>query len=257
MIGAIAGDIVGSLYEFHPIKTTNFPLFQKESFFTDDTVLTVAVAQAILEDLDYAPTVKDFGQRYPNRGYGTNFASWLRQEDSSPYNSWGNGSAMRVSPVGYAFDTQDQVLAEAKHSAEITHNHPEGIKGAQSTALAIFLARNGHPKKDIRKEISERFGYDLDRTLSDIRPTYHFDVSCQGTVPEALIAFFESQDLEDALRKAVSLGGDADTLACITGSVAEAFYGGVPQEIEQEVRDRLPEEFREILDHFYQKFELA
>jgi ADP-ribosylglycohydrolase len=254
MLGAFAGDMIGSLYERRGIKTTDFPLFQEPSTFTDDTVLTAAVAHAVLHDLDYGAAIRDFGRRYPRRGYGGNFRRWLWQEDSSPYNSWGNGSAMRVGPVGYAFDSTSRVLEEAKRSAEITHNHPEGIKGARATALAIFLAREGYPKTEIREEISQRFGYKLSRTVQEIRPVYSFDVSCMGTVPEAIIAFLDSCDLEDALRLAVSLGGDSDTLACITGSIAEAFYREVPQEIEREVRTRLPREFIEIMDCFYERF---
>jgi len=250
MLGALIGDIVGSVYEWNNIKTTEFNLFSSKGFFTDDSVLTVATAKALLTDKDYVKHYQDFSRRYPGRGYGGNFSQWIFAEDPQPYNSWGNGSAMRVSPVGFAFDSVERVLEAAKASAVVTHNHPEGIKGAQSTALAIFLARQGHPKDAIREEIVERFGYDLDRTLEEIRPSYHFDVSCQGSVPEALIAFFESDDYEDAIRKAISLGGDSDTIACITGGIAEAFYGGVPDPIATSARTYLPEEFIEIIDEF-------
>ncbi len=251
MLGAMIGDIVGSVYEWHNIKTTDFPLFKPECFFTDDTVLTAATAKAIVdEDLSYQVTYQDFSRRYEGRGYGGNFSRWIYAEDPQPYNSWGNGSAMRVSPVGFAFDTVDEVLTEARRSAEVTHNHPEGIKGAQSTALAVLMGRQGASKDEISREITRRFGYDLDRTLDAIRPGYTFDVSCQGSVPEAMIAFLESTDYEDAIRKAISLGGDSDTIACITGGIAEAFYGGVPAAIAEKGRQFLPQEFQEILDRF-------
>ena len=251
MLGAIAGDIIGSPYEGRPIKTIDFPLFSEYSTFTDDTVLTVAVADAVMEKTGYARALKDYGRRYPNAGYGMSFYQWLHSAESAPYMSWGNGSAMRVSPVGFAFDTPESVLDEARKSAEVTHNHPEGIKGAQATALAVFLARSGEGKPVIRKEITQRFSYDLDRKLEDIRPAYRFDVSCQGSVPEALIAFFESENFEDAVRKAVSLGGDSDTQACIAGAVAEAYYGGIDNHIAGEVRKRLPDEFLNVIDGFY------
>jgi len=250
MLGAIGGDIIGSVYEARPIKTTGFPLFTRRSRFTDDTVLTVAVAHAILEDRGYAESLKTFGRRFPGAGYGGSFARWLLSSDSRPYQSWGNGSAMRVSPVGFAFTTEEEVLSEAARSAEVTHNHPEGIKGAQATALAVFLARTGASRDDIRKAVESRFGYDLHRTLSAIRPGYGFDVSCQGSVPESLIAFLESKSYEDAVRKAVSLGGDSDTMACIAGGIAEAFYGGLPEPIAQEIRARLPEDLLEVVDRF-------
>ena len=249
MLGAMIGDIVGSVYEWHNIKTKDFPLFSRRCFFTDDTVLTAATAQAIIKGVDYALVYQDFAQRYPGRGYGGNFGRWIWTEDPQPYNSWGNGSAMRVSPVGFAFNDIEGVLAEAKHSAEVTHNHPEGIKGAQSTALAIYMGKQGASKAEIREEVTERFGYHLDRTLDDIRPGYTFDVSCQGSVPEAFIAFLESSDYEDAVRNAISLGGDSDTIACITGGIAEAFYG-VPQDIASQGKSFLPEEFTKINEEF-------
>jgi len=250
MLGAMIGDIIGSIYEWHNIKTTDFILFKPNCTFTDDTVLTAATAQALMTDGDYTRAYQDFARQYPGRGYGSNFSRWIYAEDAKPYNSWGNGSAMRVSPVGYAFDTVEEVLAEAKRSANVTHNHPEGIKGAQSTALAILLARQGATQAEIRDEIAERFGYDLDRTLDEIRPGYSFDVSCQGSVPEAIIAFLESTDFEDAIRKAISMGGDSDTIACITGGIAEAFYGGVPEEIAEEGQSYLPDEFVRIVEDF-------
>ncbi len=250
MLGAMIGDIVGSVYEWDRIKTTEFILFKENCTFTDDTVLTAATARALLDDLDYTVVYQDFARRYPGRGYGGNFSRWIHADDPRPYNSWGNGSAMRVSPVGWAFETAEDVLAEAQRSAAVTHNHPEGIKGAQSTALAILMARQGAGKEAIRREITERFGYDLDRTLDGVRPGYNFDVSCQGSVPEAILAFLESTDYEDAIRKAISLGGDSDTIACITGGIAEAFYGGVPAEIARQGRGYLPDEFLKVLARF-------
>jgi ADP-ribosylglycohydrolase len=249
MLGAMIGDIVGSVYEWDNIKTTDFEFFKPASTFTDDTVLTAATAQALLSDGDYTRAYQDFSRRYPDRGYGGRFTEWIWKDDPKPYNSWGNGSAMRVSPVGFAFNTVEEVLAEAKRSAAVTHNHPEGIKGAQATALAILLARQGADQAAIREEISRRFGYDLRRTLNEIRPTYQFNESCQGTVPEAIIAFLESTDLENAIRLAISLGGDSDTLANITGGIAEAFYG-IPEEIAEKGKSYLPNEFLGILSDF-------
>jgi ADP-ribosylglycohydrolase len=256
MLGAIAGDVIGSVYEHHRIKTMAFPLFQAHSHFTDDTVLTVAVADAILRQADYAETLKAFGRRYPSAGYGSSFYNWLMAAQSRPYNSWGNGAAMRVSPVGFAFATAERVLAEAERTAAVSHNHPEGIKGAQAAALAVFLARSGASKEAIRADIAARFGYDLQRTVEQIRPGYAFDVSCQASVPEALIAFLDSTSYEDAIRKAISLGGDSDTLACIAGGVAQAFYREIPAPIVREVRDRLPEEFLQVIDRFEATFTL-
>ncbi len=250
MLGAIAGDVIGSVYEGHPIKTTDFPLFSRASRFTDDTVLTVAIAYAILHQLPYGDALRTFGRQYPHAGYGESFYRWLFAEDSQPYNSWGNGSAMRVSPVGLAFDSMEAVLQEAERSAAVTHNHPEGIKGAQATALSVFLARSGASKAAIRQEVSQRFGYDLERSLAAIRPTYRFDVSCQGSVPESLIAFLEADDFESSVRNAISLGGDADTMACIAGSVAQAYYKEMAAELVAGVRARLPEAFLTILDEF-------
>lgn len=250
MLGAMIGDIVGSVYEWHNIKTTEFIFLKDQCFFTDDTVLTAATAQALMTGGDYTAAYQDFARRYPGRGYGGNFNNWIYANPLKPYNSWGNGSAMRVSPVGFALNTVEEVLAEAERSAAVTHNHPEGIKGAQSTALAILMSRQGASQAEIRTEIKGRFGYDLDRSLAEIRPGYTFDVSCQGSVPEAIIAFLESEGYEDAVRKAISLGGDSDTIACITGGIAEAFFGGVPQPIAERGRDFLPDEIIEILKDF-------
>ena len=254
MIGAIAGDVIGSIFEHHAVKSTQFPLFSPYSRFTDDTVLTVAIADSILRKVNYATSLKRFGQKYPNAGYGSSFYKWIYAADDKPYNSWGNGSAMRVSPVGFAFNSVDVVLHEAKKSAKVTHNHPEGIKGAQATALAVFLARSGKSKATIKQEISDRFLYNLNRTLEEIRPDYGFDISCQGSVPEAIIAFLEAKDFEDAIRNAVSLGGDSDTLACISGGIAQAYYQDIPREIISNVRKRLPEELLSIIDEFNTKY---
>ncbi len=250
MFGAIAGDVIGSVYEHYQIKTSDFPLFHRGCRFTDDTVLTVAIAHAILEQTDYASALKAFGRRHPDAGYGGSFYRWIFEPYVQPYNSWGNGSAMRVSPIGFAFDDVDRVLLEAKRSAEVSHNHPEGIKGAQATAVAVLLARQGRSKASIRREIGHRFGYNLDRSIQEIRPGYRFDVSCQGSVPEAMIAFLDSKDYEDTIRLAISLGGDSDTLACIAGGIAQAFYGAVPAEIATRVRGLLTQDLLTVVDEF-------
>jgi len=250
MIGAIAGDIFGSVYEAHPIKTKAFPLFHPRCRFTDDSVLTIAVAQAIMTDGDYRRWVREIGRRYPDAGYGGTFIRWLQASDAEPYNSWGNGAAMRVSPVGWALDDPDSVLREAARTAAISHNHPEGIKGAQAVAMAVFLARTTRDKALIKTEIAGRFGYDLDRTVESIRPSYGFDVSCQGTVPEAIIAFLDADFYEDAVRNAISLGGDSDTLACIAGAIAEAYYGPVAPPIRDKVREILTGDLWSITEQF-------
>jgi ADP-ribosylglycohydrolase len=254
MIGAIAGDIIGSVYEFNNIKTKAFPLFSPSSRFTDDTVLTIAVANAIISEIPYVDSIREFGRAYPNAGYGKAFKEWLFVENPKPYNSWGNGSAMRVSPVGFAFNSINEVLKEARLSAEITHNHPEGIKGAQATALAKYLARKGAARDNIKKEIHDRFGYNLDRSVDEIRLNYTYDVSCQGTVPEAIICFLDSTSYEDAIRNAISLGGDSDTLACITGGISEAFYGPVPEDIIKNVDNILPPGLMRHVKSFYDSF---
>jgi ADP-ribosylglycohydrolase len=256
MIGAIAGDIIGSVYEFDPIKSKEFPLFSAGCRFTDDSVLTVAVAAAIMKGEDYAGAMRRIGRSYPHCSYGQHFYYWLMEDSAGPYNSFGNGSAMRVSPVGFAFDDIESVLEEAARTAEVSHNHPEGVKGAQSTALAILLARTGKTKDEIRTEIAARFGYALDRRLDAIRPGYAFNEFCQGTVPEAMISFFESTSFEDAVRNAVSLGGDSDTLACITGGIAHAYYGGVPPEILKKVREILPPYLWKIVEEFCNRYDV-
>jgi ADP-ribosylglycohydrolase len=257
MIGAIAGDVIGSIHEHGLMKSTNFPLFDPLSRFTDDTVLTVATAHAILTDTSYDVAYLDFGRQYPDAGYGGSFYRWLSAEDPRPYGSWGNGSAMRVAPVGLAFDNLDEVLREAERSAAVTHDHAEGIKGAQATAMAVFLARRGASKDEIRADVSRHSGYDLDRTVDQIRPTYEWDVSCQRSVPEAIVAFLDSSDVEDAIRLAISLGGDADTQAAIAGGIAEAFYKRIPEGIVRGVRERLPSRFIEVIDAFERAFSFA
>ncbi len=250
MLGVIAGDVAGSIFEWNPTKRTDFSLFHPLCRFTDDTVLTIATAHAILSGDNYGAAYRDFARRYPRAGYGQRFHEWMSGDDARPYNSWGNGSAMRVAPVGFAFDDVDTVLREAERSAAVTHDHPEGIKGAQAVALAVFLARSGSAKRDIRDELTRRFGYDLARTLDEIRPTYDFDVSCPGSVPEAIIAFLESSDVESAIRLAISLGGDSDTQAAIAGGIAHAYHGGIADHIAQEVLQKLPPDLREVVDTF-------
>lgn len=254
LLGAIAGDVIGSVYEFAGQKEYEFPLFDKRSKFTDDSLLTIAVADAILHQRSYLECIREYALAYPHSGFGGYFRRWMHSDDPRPYNSFGNGSAMRVSAVGWAFDTLEEVLSEAEQSAAVTHNHLEGIKGAQATALCIYLARTGSSREEIKQQVQARFVYDLERSLDEIRPSYKFNETCQQTVPEAIIAFLESNDYEDAVRKAISLGGDADTLAAITGSIAEAYYGGVPAEIVDEVMKRLPVDLKSVVKEFGMKF---
>lgn len=254
MLGAIAGDIVGSVYEWKNIKTKEFPLFSDRCFYTDDSILTIALADTTLTGTPYVENLKTFYRWYPHGGYGGSFHLWARSRHSEPYNSWGNGAAMRISPAGYAFDDLETVLTKAEEYTAITHNHPEGIKGGQSVAAAIYLARTGKTKDDIRQYVETRFGYDLSRHVDDIRPTYTFDVSSQGTVPQAIRAFLDSDDFEDAIRTAISLGGDSDTLACITGGIAQAFYQGVPKDIEDRVYSILDERLGGITRRFMEKY---
>lgn len=254
IIGAIAGDVIGSVYEYvNIVKTTKFPLFTPLSDFSDDTVLTMAVADCLINQKDFSENIWAFGSKYPNRGYGGTFKEWLKADDKKPYGSYGNGSAMRVSPVGFALDTLEETLKVAKQSATVTHNHTEGIKGAQAIATAIFLARTGHSKQEIKQFAASQFDYDLDFTIEAIRPSYKFDVTCQGSVPQAIVAFLDSQDYEDAIRLSVSLGGDSDTIACMAGGIAAAFYKEIPSYILEKTVAKLPSEFLEILTAFDQK----
>lgn len=254
MLGAIAGDIIGSIHEKSGIKTKDFMLFETYNIFTDDTVLTIAIAEAVMLKIPYEETVMSYARQFPEAGYGKTFKKWLKGEIVGPYNSWGNGSAMRVSPIAWAFDNLDKVMEEAEKSSIITHNHPEGVKGAQAVAVAIFLARTGAGKAIIKDFIQDNFDYDLERTIDEIRPGYKFDVSCHGSVPESIIAFLEAEDFEDAIRNAVSLGGDADTMASIAGAIAEAHFKYIPIDILQESRRRLPITLLQTVMDFEEKF---
>ena len=263
MYGAILGDIIGSPYEFDAgEKTKEFPLFSENSVWTDDTVMTIAVADAFLTaDLDASEealrqqlekSIRYYGKKYPKAGYGLRFWKWLHSWHPKPYNSFGNGSAMRVSSVAWLYNDLESVRKAARISAEVTHNHPEGIKGAEATAAAIFLARTGHSKEEIKTYIVEEFGYDLSRTCDEIRPGYYHVQACQETVPEAITAFLEGESFEDVIRTAVSLGGDCDTVAAIAGSIAEGFYG-VPEELNNICRSKLPADFHRVLKRFIER----
>lgn len=256
MLGSIIGDFIGSCYEFNAPKHIHFELLPERAEITDDSILTIATAEVLLGYGDYATMYRQFGQLYPDPmgGYGARFSEWLWEYEMGPYNSWGNGSAMRVGPVGLAKNSVEEVLAEARRSAEVTHDHPDGIKGAQATALAVFLARIGRSKDEIRMAIARTFGYDMTRTVDAIRPSYRFNESCQHTVPEAIIAFLDSMDYEHAIRLAVSLGGDADTIACITGGVVEAFYKKIPDHIVRHVTARIPIGLIGTVNEFREKF---
>ena len=260
MYGAILGDMIGAPYEFdRGHKTKEFPLFIKMSRYTDDTVMTIAVAEALLnagkdageQDVKAAvvESMQRWGRKYPSCGYGQRFFLWLGKEDPEPYGSFGNGSAMRVSSAGWLYDTLDRTREVARWTAEVTHNHPEGVKGAESTVSAIFLARTGETKGEIKQYVISEFGYDLSRTCDEIRPTYRHIETCQETVPEAITAFLEGNDFEDVIRTAVSLGGDCDTLTCVAGSIAEAFYG-VPEGLKVECRKRLEGDMLDVVDRF-------
>lgn len=261
MYGAILGDIIGSPFEFdRGDKTKDFKLFSRRSHFTDDSVMTLAVCEALLK-VGQDATVKEiedtvissmqsWGRRYPHEGYGGYFRRWLTARHPEPYNSFGNGSAMRVSAAGWLYDSLEKTRVVAKATANVTHNHPEGIKGAEATASAIFMARNGSSKEEIKKYIENEFHYDLNRTLDEIRPSFHMDETCQKTVPEAIIAFLEARDFEDAIRNAVSLGGDTDTLGAITGSIAEAYFG-ISETLISECRNRINKDMRDVVDAFY------
>ncbi|MDR1197543.1 MAG: ADP-ribosylglycohydrolase family protein [Prevotellaceae bacterium] len=253
MTGAIIGDYVGSVYEFDNTHDYDFQMITPESSITDDSIMTIAVMDAILQGKSYGESLYYWGNKYPNPpgGYGSAFYKWLKSENPKPYYSFGNGAAMRVSPVGWAFSTLDETLSEAKKSAECTHNHPEGIKGAQAVAASIYILRNGGDKQDVKNFVEERFGYDLSRRLADIRPTHTFNESCMDTVPKAIICYMESSCFTDAIRLAVSLGGDSDTLACITGSIAEAHsHYEMPIELIEAAFNTVPNELKDIFYNF-------
>lgn len=254
VLGAIAGDIIGSVHEGCGTKTKDFPLFVEDSRFTDDTVLTVAVAERLLRGGSYIDLFHDYFAAYPQAGYGSSFIRWAGYRRREPYNSWGNGSAMRVSPIGIACDTLGEVLTQSRESAEVTHSHPDGVRGAQATAAAVFLARSGCAKTEIKAYIEREFQYDLSEPLDAVRERYSFDVSCQGSVPQSIIAFLEADGFEDAIRNAISLGGDADTMACIAGGIAEAFFGGVPDGIAARALAALDERLRDVVDDFRKRF---
>ena len=259
MYGAILGDIIGEPYEFdRGDKTKDFPLFSRRPTFTDDSVMTIAVAEALMNSRGKTPgeirqalvdSMREWGAAYPDAGYGGMFRWWLTADHPEPYGSFGNGSAMRVSAAGWLFDSLAETREKARLTAEVTHNHPEGIKGAESVAAAIWLARRGSTKDEIRDYITREFGYDLSRTLDEIRPGYSFYATCQQSCPEAIIAFLEGNGFEDVIRKAVSLGGDSDTIACMAGAIAEAFYG-IPDRFKSECKIRLPNDMIEILNRF-------
>ena len=252
LMGAICGDIIGSSYEFWRSRTKkyDFSLFPPRAKFTDDTVMSIAVADWIMHGGNLSKVMQKWGRKYPNAGFGGMFSKWLIDPNPQPYNSFGNGSAMRVSAVGCAYDTLEETLEKAKESADATHNHPEGIKGAQATAASIFLAKNGKSKEEIKDYISGTFGYDLNRTCNQIRPEYKFDVTCQGSVPESIICFLESKDYEDCVRLAVSMGGDADTMGAIAGSIAAAFYGEISKEIYDICWSKLTDDIKDIIEKF-------
>ena len=254
VIGAIAGDVIGSVFEWNNIKTTEFPLFSTESSFTDDSILTMAVTDCILNNRSFKEGLHCYGRKYSDKVFGHIFRSWFESDDPQPYMSFGNGSAMRVSAVGFAYNSLSEVLEAAKQSAEITHNHIEGVIGAQSTASAIFLARTGSTKAEIKSFIETNFPYNLDISLDSIRPNYEHDYTAKGSIPFAIRAFLESTDYENAIRLAISIGGDSDTIACITGGIAAAFYKEIPDEIIEGVVQRLPQEFIDLLNQFEEKF---
>lgn len=247
ILGSCIGDIVGSIFEWNNYKNTNFDICNSRCFMTDDTVMTIAVADALYNNKDLTGTLRLYGNRFPDSGYGGGFRRWLKDPTPKPYNSYGNGSAMRVSAAGVLGDTLSEVLKLARQSAEITHNHPEGIKGAEATAAAIYLARTGSSKEEIKEFVVTNYHYHLDTTCDEIRPVYQFNETCQGTVPPAIVAFMESTDFESAIRLAVSLGGDTDTLTCITGGIAAAFYNEIPDEIAQFSISKMPTDFYKVI----------
>ena len=251
MLGAIAGDVIGSVYERNNVKTKAFPLFDAASRFTDDTVLTVAIAQCLLSGDEAGAVMRDFHGRYPDAGFGPTFRAWVEAGEGAPApRSSSNGAAMRISPVAWAFDTLDEVLAAAERFTVVTHDHPDGVKGAQAVAAALYLPPPGAAQGEIPRPVEAAFGYDLSVPLDLVRPVYEFDLSCAGTVPQAIRAFLEAEDFEDALRNAISIGGDSDTLACIAGAIAEAHFGGVPAHIAAPVWGALDPALREVTQRF-------
>jgi ADP-ribosylglycohydrolase len=254
VLGAIVGDFVGSVHEFAGTKRKDFPLVDVRCRVTDDSLLSVAVAEWLLDGADLVTRFHDLVAACPDAGWGLRFASWARRREREPYRSYGNGAAMRVAPVGWAFHNLDDTLAAAAESASVTHNHPEGIKGAQATAAAVYLARTTGDKALIRREIAGRFGYDLTRSVDAIRPFYQFDETCQGTVPEAIVAFLDADGFEDTIRNAVSLGGDADTLACIAGGIAHAYHGTVPEDLGRSALASLPDPLPRVWDRFRSRY---
>jgi len=259
VLGALVGDIVGSVYEFQNTKSTDFELFTPNSTFTDDSVMTLAVAKWLMEDKVHSTAhlircMQELGDRYPNAGYGGNFGWWLRQSNPAPYNSWGNGSGMRVSPVGLYAKTLDEALALSALTASVSHNHAEGVKGAQAVATSVFLCKEGKTKQEIKGYVEQNFGYNLNRTIAEIRPNYNFDVSCQGSVPEAIIAFLEGNSFEEVIRLAISLGGDSDTIGCMAGAIAACMYP-IPDYMTEKCDSLLTEDLREIKDQFLEMIE--
>lgn len=254
MLGAVAGDIIGSVYEFRNTKSTQFDLFTPWTRFTDDSVMTLAVAKWLIEDKRHSIShlircMQILGNKYPRAGYGESFGFWLQQEDPQPYNSWGNGAGMRVSPAGLYAKSIDEALKLAELTASVSHNHPEGIKGAQAIAASVFLCKEGRSKQEIKRYVEDTFGYNLNRTIAEIRPNYCFDVSCQGSVPEAIIAFLEGNSFEEVIRLAISLGGDSDTIACMAGAIAACCYE-IPQEIAEKCDGLLTKDLKTIKDDF-------
>jgi len=258
MIGAIIGDVIGSPYEGRRMKffDYDFPLFNEKSTFTDDTILTVATAKAILEDRPYKDVYLELGRKYRNKGYGGSFQAWLYSKDPQPYNSWGNGSAMRVSPVGLYYDHAPMICDAAVRSSEVTHNHPDALVGAQIIAMAIHYAKLGKSKEVIKETLEDERSCEFKNDWQFYRDHYRFDMTCKGTVIQAMTAFFESTSFEDCIRKSVLMGGDTDTLACIAGSVAEAYYKHIPEDIAMEALSRVPDEFLVVIKDFYGKMKI-
>ncbi|MEO1526436.1 MAG: ADP-ribosylglycohydrolase family protein [Planctomycetota bacterium] len=255
MLGAIIGDVVGSYYEHFPTKSLDFELFSEHSCFTDDTALTVAVADWLLHGDDLRSYFYDYVDRYPGAGYGGTFRNWALTRETEPYGSWGNGSAMRVSPVAYATQSLAETLAVAEETASVTHNHPDGVLGAMAVAGCVFVARHGGSKEDVREFVEAEIGYDILTPLDQLRPFDSFDVSCKGSVPQSIRAFLESESVEHAIRLAVSLGGDADTMGCIAGAISEPFYGGVPKSLWDSAAERLDTKLLETVIEFRTRFD--